>query len=316
MLVSPDKLARIDLNLLVTLQVLIEERNVTRAAERLFITQPAMSRTLSRLRDLFDDPLFTRAARGLIPTPRTEELAELLPDLLASVGQLVTPPHFSPATCDQRFRIAVVEQFGQSLFGPLLAELQAEAPHIVIQAVDLSEGTEEHLAKGHIDFAIDIEKPEAVDIDFLPLLASEPSIISRRDHPLANNKITLKDALSYPHVRCFPVDAIKAEPVFDSMLSALGEQRQCFFHTSNLLTALQVVKSSDSLLAGPGFILNSDLLDQNFVALDLPKELQGMETIIGLAQHRRTLTSPAHQWLTEKISIITAEHWQIKTTTP
>ena len=117
MLVTPDKLARIDLNLLVTLQVLIEERNVTRAAERLFITQPAMSRTLSRLRDLFDDPLFTRAARGLIPTPRTEELAELLPDLLASVGQLVTPQSFDPATCEQSFRIAVVEQFGQSLFG-------------------------------------------------------------------------------------------------------------------------------------------------------------------------------------------------------
>lgn len=313
MLVSPDKLARIDLNLLVTLQVLIEERNVTRAAERLFITQPAMSRTLSRLRDLFDDPLFTRAARGLIPTPRAEELAELLPDLLTNVGQLVTPPTFDPATCDQAFRIAVVEQFGQSLFGPLLAELQAEAPHMVIQAMDLSEGTEEHLAKGNIDFAIDMEKPDEVDIDFLPLLSSEPTIIARRDHPLASKKkLKLKEALDYPYVRCFPVDAIKAEPVFDLMLKALGEQRQCFFHTSNLLTALQVVQSSDGLLAGPAFILNSELLDQNFISLGLPKELQEMETVMGLTQHRRTLTSPAHQWLTEKIASITAEHWQIK----
>ncbi|HSF82215.1 MAG TPA: LysR family transcriptional regulator, partial [Anaerolineales bacterium] len=66
-------LARIDLNLLVALQVLIEEQSVTRAAERLYITQPAMSKTLQRLRELFDDPLFIRSGRGLIPTPRTAE---------------------------------------------------------------------------------------------------------------------------------------------------------------------------------------------------------------------------------------------------
>ncbi len=314
MSIAPDKLARIDLNLLVTLQVLLEERNVTRSAERLFITQPAMSRTLSRLRDLFDDPLFTRAARGLIPTPRAEELEQLLPDLLNAVSNLVTRHEFDPATFSYTFRIAVVEQFGQSLFGPLLAQLQKEAPHIVIQAVDYTEGSEELLARGNIDFAIAPENPEEVDIDFLPLLSSEPIIIARNKHPLAGKKkLKLKEVLAYPYVSCFPVDAIKSIPVFDSMLSELDQQRECFFHTSNLLTALQVIQSSDGLLAGPAFILNSDLLAKKFVQLELPKELRGMKKIIGLAQHRRTLTSPAHQWLTEKIASITAEYWQVNT---
>lgn len=313
MLVPPDQLSRMDLNLLVTLQVLLEECNVTRAAERLFITQPAMSRTLSRLRDLFDDPLFTRAARGLIPTPRAEELQRDLPALLAMVGQLVSRNEFDPATFEYTFRIAVVEQFGQSLFGPLMAQLQAEAPHIVVQAVESTEGAIEQLATGAIDFAIDMERPEESDIDFLPLLSNEPVLIARRDHPLAGKrKLKLDEALSYGYVRCFPVNTLKTLPVFDALLEELGRQRQCFFHTSNLLTALQVVQSSDGLLACPAFVLNSGLLEQEFVRLSMPKELEGMAKVIGLAQHRRTLTSPAHQWLTEKIASITAEHWHQK----
>jgi DNA-binding transcriptional LysR family regulator len=313
MLVPPDKLARLDLNLLVALQVLLEECNVTRAAERLFITQPAMSRTLSRLRDLFDDPLFTRAARGLIPTPRAEELALRLPALLDSVGHLVTPPGFDPASHQCHFRIAVVEQFGQSLFGPLAAELSQQAPGIVIQALDYHEGISESLAKGNIDFVIDEERLEDADIDFLPLLASSPTLIARKGHPLARKgKLQLGDALKHRFVRCFPIDTVKAIPIFDQLLAKHGLERQCFFQTSNLLTALQVVHSSDGLIACPEFVLNSPLLEHDFTVLGLPAELEGTDTIIGLAQHKRTLSSPAHQWLTQKIADITAEHWQVK----
>ena len=92
----PDQLHRVDLNLLVALQALIEEQNVTRAAERLFITQPAMSKTLQRLRDLFDDPLFTRSSHGLIPTPKTEELRAPLADVLDRLNMIVTPADFIP----------------------------------------------------------------------------------------------------------------------------------------------------------------------------------------------------------------------------
>lgn len=310
MLISPDKLARIDLNLLVSLQILIEERNVTRAAERLFITQPAMSRTLSRLRDLFDDPLFTRAARGLVATPRCEELEKQLPDLLNIIANLVSRNEFDPATFEYTFRIAVVEQFGQSLFGPLLADLQQEAPYIVVQAIDYSQGTEDQLARGSIDFAIDLEKPDDQDIDFLPLLSNQSVIIARARHPLAAKKnIKLKQLLDYNYVRCFPLDALKPFLDFDNLLARLDQQWHCFFQTSNLLTALEVVQNSDAMLVGPEFILNSDLLSKKFIKLTPPKELSGNGEIIGLLQHRRTLTSPAHQWLTHKIATITARHW-------
>jgi DNA-binding transcriptional LysR family regulator len=91
-------LSRVDLNLLVSLAILLEERSVTRAAERLFITQPAMSKTLQRLRDLFDDELFIRSGRELVPTPRALEMQELLPELLGELEGIVKPREFDPAS--------------------------------------------------------------------------------------------------------------------------------------------------------------------------------------------------------------------------
>ena len=90
------ELARIDLNLLISLQVLLEEGSVSRAAERLFITQPAMSKTLSRLRHLFGDQLFTRTRHGMQPTPRAEQLVSGLAEVLGDIGQLLAQPGFDP----------------------------------------------------------------------------------------------------------------------------------------------------------------------------------------------------------------------------
>ena len=99
------RLIRTDLNLLVVLQILLEEHNVTRAAERLSVSQPAMSRTLQRLRDTFEDELFTRTAHGLVPTPRAEELRRELPDLLESIEHVLGDADFSPDTYAGSFKL-------------------------------------------------------------------------------------------------------------------------------------------------------------------------------------------------------------------
>ena len=92
------ELSRLDLNLLVALEALLEERNVSLAAERLFITQSAMSKTLGRLRELFGDPLFVRKASRMIPTPRAEQLARELPQVLLAVQRMLRPTEFDPQT--------------------------------------------------------------------------------------------------------------------------------------------------------------------------------------------------------------------------
>ena len=121
------ELGRLDLNLLVALEALLEERNVSQAAERLFITQSAMSKTLGRLRDLFDDPLFIRKASGMVPTPRAEQLAQHLPQVLQAVQRMVQPLEFDPLTCDMEFKLLVQGHTGVWFLPELLGRLSTSA---------------------------------------------------------------------------------------------------------------------------------------------------------------------------------------------
>lgn len=306
MALTPDKLARIDLNLLVTLSVLLEERNVTRAAERLFITQPAMSRTLSRLRSLFDDPLFTRAARGLVPTPRAEQIEQLLPQVLVDVSNLVAPEQFDPSTSTELFRVAMPEQFGQSMFGVLLACLAKEAPGISIEAEQYDNALDQRLASGSLDFGMDRQKGSNPDIDYTQLTMAAPTLIARHGHPLAANpSVSLKEALEYPFVLGFASDNIAQHLLFEKVLQGA----QVCFQTNHMLSALQVVRSTDSLMPGPPSLLKSKLLSKQFVNLGKPKELKAVNVPVFLQQHQRSLKNPAHMWLKQKLVALSKECW-------
>ena len=115
------KLIRTDLNLLVALQILLEERNVTRAAERLSVSQPALSKTLQKLRDSFEDELFTRTSHGLVPTPRAEELGRELPGLMESIEQVLGDAAFSPDTYGGSFKLLMPPILCESLLPNLMA---------------------------------------------------------------------------------------------------------------------------------------------------------------------------------------------------
>ena len=126
------RLSRLDLNLLVSLQALLEEKSVTKAAERLFITQPAMSRVLQRLRDQLDDPLFTRTGNELVPTPRARELQIRLPGLLDTVLEMVSEGEFDPGTYVGEINIAVPEFVAISLVSELTRVITEHAPNVIL----------------------------------------------------------------------------------------------------------------------------------------------------------------------------------------
>ena len=128
---TPRNIRQTDLNLLIALNVLMEERNVTRAADRLDLTQSAASRMLGRLRATFDDPLFVRTSRGLTPTKRALDLAGPLREYLAGLEKLLLERgNFDPATAQRRFRIAAIDYVQATLLAPLVAKLQRQAPQI------------------------------------------------------------------------------------------------------------------------------------------------------------------------------------------
>ncbi len=126
-------LRRVDLNLLIVFETLMHERSVTRAAEKLFLGQPAISAALSRLRSLFDDPLFVRTGRSMEPTARAEEIFGLLSPALDSISTAVSrAAEFDPATSTQVFRIGLSDDVEFALLPQLLKRLRAEAPGIVL----------------------------------------------------------------------------------------------------------------------------------------------------------------------------------------
>ena len=136
-----EQLGRIDLNLLIILQVLLEERNGSRAARRLHLSQSAVSKALGRLRETFDDPLFVRSAYGLEPTARALTLQQQLQPILLSLDNLIQPPDFDPANTEREFVIASMDS-AFTLFAPLyLSELKRQAPRIRLRYEEWTENS-------------------------------------------------------------------------------------------------------------------------------------------------------------------------------
>jgi DNA-binding transcriptional LysR family regulator len=155
---------KIDLNLLAAFDALYDARNVTRAADRLALTQPTVSGMLTRLRDLFGDPLFVRTQHGVIPTPRADALATPVKTMLADIRALVSTELFDPATATMTFSISANDYLQHALVVPLIKALRKKAPGVRL-AILPAEDTDlaEKMARGIIDLAV--TAPEFVSPD-------------------------------------------------------------------------------------------------------------------------------------------------------
>lgn len=295
-------LARIDLNLLLALQVLLEERSVSRAAERLHITQPAMSKTLSRLRDLFDDPLFTRGGGGIQPTPRTLELAGELQHLLGDVQRLVQGSQFDPAQYSGEVTLAMSEYIGLTLLPTLVQRLHEQAPRLSVRTITRVENQLEQLASGKLDFALQIAQSSyPADYRVRKLGSSPPAILVREAHPLASGTLSWERLAQFPVIRLYVSDLEHAEIARSSDAFARARHpQQASLETSHLLTALEVLRSTDYFLPGPAYITRNEHATRGIVALPLPGEEQ-TELDYRLVAHIRTERSALHNWLREQI---------------
>lgn len=193
-------LSRIDLNLLVYLDVLLREQNVTRAAEQLGITQPAMSNGLRRLRTLFNDPLLVRTSEGMTPTERALELQPQLRQILAAVEKAVIPVQaFDPSVSERVFRIMASDYAESTLLVPLLYRLRREAPDITLDVLTPSDVTFQDLEQGKVDMAVN-------RFDRLPQSFHQTTIwhdgfscLMSCDNPAAAN-FSLEAYLAAPHI--------------------------------------------------------------------------------------------------------------------
>ena len=301
------RLSRLDLNLLVALQALLEEKSVTRAAQRLFITQPAMSRVLQRLRQQLDDPLFTRTGNELIPTPKARDLELRLPGMLEDILDMVTEGEFDPAAYVGEITIAIPEFIAISLASQLTAVLNQYAPGVILSISSETDSVEGELADGVLDFAIDIQKEISSDIGTRDLAIFSPSIWMRTGHPLAEKAaVTLDEILAYPFVQYYLLISkrvsARTDARFDRALRELGRMRKKAMVTNQLMTAIETVCRTDSLMVAAKFGSGMEHELYSIVSKSYPDDLPHEGTIpLVLLQHKRTTGSPIHRWLSEKI---------------
>lgn len=296
-------LAKVDLNLLISLQILLEEKNVSRAAARMHITQPAMSKTLSRLRHVFDDALFTRSSHGMQPTPRAKELGARLNPILDDVSQLIAGSQFDPAAYKGEIKLALSEYIGVALLPPLMQRLQQLAPLLTISVITRVENQLEALSRGELDFAVHMKQQHYTeDFRVRPLGSSPPTILVRDGHPLTVGKPDWSELARYPPIRLYVSDWEQVEiQRHAKVVSNILEHPRGALEISHLLTALEILRDSDYFMPAPAYILQNETATSGITALPLPGGSY-YELDYVLVAHTRTANSPIHNWLWGQIT--------------
>jgi DNA-binding transcriptional LysR family regulator len=287
----------LDLNLLRALSVLLEERNVSRTAERLHVTQPTVSGMLSRLRSIFGDPLFVRTQRGLLPTPRAEALAPALRQLINDATVLVNPAEFDPQTSTATLSVSVNDYMQSVLIVPLVAELRHSAPKMKL-AVRNPEvaGLTSMLASGQIDVAVTI--PEFVDPSLRTqfLYREEYVAVVREAHPIRSRRVSLKRFLDYDHVLVSPSDGSFEGPT-DNVLRELGASRRVALSVPSFFTLTEVLQEDDLIAFMPRRLFTRR--SENLRTIAAPFAVPGFDVIT--AWHPRTDSESAHVWMREQL---------------
>lgn len=298
------KLSRIDLNLLVSLSVLLKERNVSKAAQTLYLSQPAMSRTLQRLRDLFDDPLFYRTSTGISPTAKAARLEQMLPELLESLGHILENNEFDASTSEANFAVSIPSIIGQSMVFPLFIDLLNEAPNISWSEYPAKSNPFDLLESGTLDFAVHIAKDVHPTFISTPIGKVNPVIFARKDHPLlAIENRQLKHCMNYNFLGLIVENDshVKFSNPVDSLLLKNGVKPKSIFRSSQMQILTDILKTTDALLIG----MNSLMEAKDFSDLFAPiySFAQNNENSIEfvLLEHQRTENSQAHRWFKEKL---------------
>ena len=285
-------LRQVDLNLLSTLYALLEERHVTRAAKRCFLSQPAMSRSLERIRDTFGDELLIRTGRTYERTVRGEWLLRELENLLPRLEALVRGEPFDPAQSRERLRTAVTDNGSIVLLPALTQRIRTAAPDITLEIVAWHDRSFEDVEAGKIDLALSplaalspLETERLFKEDFVCLLGA--------DHQLRARRFTLKQYLELSHV---------AVGALDRPLADLGLRRRVALSVPFLVPAVAAVAGSDLVLTLPRKLAKAVAAMANVRFVEPPPEIKSFQYF--MVWHPRLTAEPAQVWFREQLQIV------------
>lgn len=294
-------LRKLDLNLLVVFDALMRERSVSRAAQRCFLSQPAMSNALKRLREMLDDPLLVRTANGMRPSPRAEALEAPIRSLLNQLGSQLQPPDsFDAATTSRRFCIALTS-YGENLVLPKMSQVFSEqAPNAHLEIKRLGESLPiEELESGDTDLVLGVKAylPPLKQLEST-LFLSERMVCLARKKQRRSASLSLDAYLAHRHIYPSPLGV--KNNIVDSWLEQQGVARDIAISTHSYLVAARIAAESDYLLSLPYRI--AEQLKQ-FLPLSILEPPENFPTFeLSLIWHPLYGKEPAMRWLMEIVT--------------
>ena len=292
-MVHDPALSSIDLNLLVILRALLRERHVTRAAREVGLSQSAVSHALSRLRELFADPLLVRRARTLELTPRAVQLLPSLERGLSDLQSVVTAePAFEPKTARRLFTIGMAD-YGQAvLLRPLLRELEHTAPNVDLSVLALP-NLEQLLEEGRLDLGAVVSATVPASLSTQPLFTDGFVCTVRQGHPTVKDRLSLERYTSLRHVLVAPGGGPGS--LVDTELERRGLERRVALRVSSFLVAPIVVAETDFISTMPELL--AQRMAKRYRLQLVPPPLRLPRFGLSLAWHPRLDHDPAHRWL-------------------
>jgi len=291
-----DNLRNIDLNLLRTLSVLLAEHNVSRAAERLHLSQPSVSVQLAKLRDLFKDPLLLPGPRGMRPTARAESLREPLAVALEALNEVMSPLEpFDPSSANLTWKIAATDYSEMTVLLPALPALRQLAPDARLSVVQLAPRLiGRQCENGEVDLAFHTADEAPEGLRRKTLFKERYVLAGRPEHPRLRRRLTVEQFCRLDHVVVSP-DGGGFAGVTDTVLAQAGLQRRVMLSVPHFTFVRDALLRTDLVAMLPARLLASDL---GLKVVQAPVGVPGYEMV--LLWHERLHRDPSHQWLRER----------------
>jgi len=284
------QLRQADLNLLIVFTALAEERNVTRAASRLLLSQPAVSRALQRLRDMFHDDLLIRTANGYEPTPKGQRLLQDLTTMLPRLDRLMAAGDFDPSTEDATFRIAATEHAALLLVAPLCKSVLSKPTKVDFSFAPLHAGQYEALEKGRLDLVLNADHDTSLSKEVI-FEVDSVCVVSRKSK--FQRAISLKQYLAAEHVAVDIIGGVQTHP--EKQLAAIGEKRRCPLVVAQHIVAMRVAAVTDMIATVPRRMALLEAPKKVTRILEGPAALGSFKYV--MIWHQRMQTDAAHIWL-------------------
>jgi DNA-binding transcriptional LysR family regulator len=283
----------LDLNLLRTLDALLDERSVTRAAERLGFTQPAVSGMLTRLRESFDDPLFIRTQRGIVPTLRASELAGPVKQILSDVETLLQPAVFDPLNARFTLSLAATDYALQTVVLPFLSLLRQRAPgiRVAIRPVE-DDRVQSQFERGFLDLALMTPEAALPDLHARRLFDETYVCALREGHPDAQGTGLSLDRFCALDHALVSFAGERFRGVTDDALAKQGRERHVALSMTSFLALAGLLRTTELLAVLPRRLVENM---SGLAALAPPLEIPGFTKLA--VWHERTHRDPGHRWV-------------------